>query len=80
MEVDADADGEQVGGWLRSDWQEGTSEETGDELLRDWEGRRGRSLRSEQRSCRNSILPCEEIGRGGEGWERMGGRDDIEGS
>ena len=28
----------------------------------------------------NSILPCEEIGRGSKGWERMGGRDDIEGS
>ena len=80
MEVDADADGEQVGGWLRSDWQEGTSEETGDELLRDWEEQRGRSLRSEQRSCHNSILPCEEIGRGGKGWEHMGGRDVIEGS
>ena len=51
MEVEADADAEQVGGWSRSDWREGTSEETRDKLLRDWEGWRGRSLRSEQRSC-----------------------------
>ena len=80
MEVEANANGEQVGGWSRSDWREGTSEETRDELLRDWEGRQGRLLRSEQRGCRNSILPCKEIGRGSEGWERMGGRDNIKGS
>ena len=80
MEVDANADGEQVGSWSRLDWREGTSEETRDELLRNWEGWRDRSLRSEQRSCCNSILPCEEIGRGSEGWEHMGGRDDIKGS
>ena len=80
MEVDADADGEQVGGWLRLDWREGTIEEIGDKLLMDWKGQRGRSLRSEQRSGCNSILPCEEISRDSEGWEHMGGRDGIKGS